>query len=311
MLNLKKRPLFKANNVANCITFNEFGETLKRRPVVILDSVTLDGIEYTFYLKTKTGYLNQDKDYSDIADDEARLREYKIDKVNNKVNVAIDKSDFIDPAKSLGAELVDCSKWFIMPTSQFEKMFVGTTKISMLKSRAKDAIYDRLFSLYYSQPPYLSLNKITLGDDKIEHELLYAHDDLLLSEAWSNLSNYLVANDEAVVEDKTIKFSRYLKVKGLLPQIQARDFTNSLTMIEQLSVPLYDYIMEMPKWRSNDNIAIDKESIWDKGHDYFKVEHLITGHSDGDPLISGASEDDIKQVEAILSELNKSKDITM
>lgn len=266
----KNELIYKVNDLTNCITFNEFGETLKRRPVIVLKSVIIEGQSYTFYLKTETDHHKATTDFADIDCDDERLRVYKAYLIEQKILVPIDKSDFIDPTKSPGAEFIDCAKWYIMPTSQFEALYSDADQVSMLKDKAKDAIFDRLYSLYYEDPSFVSLNKVYVDDNKIKHELMYAHSDLLHNEAWIRVQNKMPPHWKAIIKDVRVRYSRYLKVKGLLPQALAKDYAEGIDYIEALSQPLLDYVKTLPKWRNND-IESKTSAIWRQSHEDLNI----------------------------------------
>lgn len=301
--NTKDIPLEKLNNSANCLTYNEYGEPLKRRPVVIIKSMRILGQDYTFYIKTGTAY-NYDYVPEAIEDDRARLHAARIHELIHKVNVKVTKADFINPVASQEDELIDCSKWYIMPTMHFNQMHTSKSYITEFSREAKIRIFERMYNLSLEEPPFISLNKVYVDSNQMQHELLYAHKDLLHHEAWQEVDLKMNPNKLAIAKDKTDRYSIYLKVEGLMPQALRLANEDVDDILESLTVPIFDFLR--PLW--NHEIAraqMDVNSdIWNKSAKDYGIEKYIN-NKPGKDLYGLVRDEDRRLVKEILDKLDK------
>lgn len=253
------------------ITPNEYGEYLKYRPVVVINNWKWQGINYTLYIKLATEHFS-DKPLSSFSDDQDRLIKARSRYIRHNGEMTLPAGAFIDANDRQAT--ADCAKWYIMPTSQFEASFSDAIELNSLNDTYAKLLLNKMYHLQFQQPPAVSLNLITLNDNKVEHELLYAHKDLLYAEAWTKTVK---------PDGNGLRYTRYEKVTYKMPPLLELDFDEGLKIIRALSTPLADMLSSA--WQDDEVEEPDYEDgdvrLW--SHKDLNIAHLVNNLPAKDP----------------------------
>lgn len=232
--------------LATAICPNEFGENVKNRPVIVLQTGDKAG-DFIYFMRVGTHLHRsiQDEDYSDAA---SYIRDKRAQMVEEQIVIDIHSSALTLVQKSDKQTIVaqnqqiDTARLFRMTVADFNTLLkLKKASVYRVDKHLAAAAMLRWLNLAQLNPPYVSLTNISLqqvnNKYKIKSTLNYAHRDLLLTEAWDDKSRY----DNLV--DKTV----------FIPNLPRRSRFDKLFV-------MYDLLLE---YSSLDTVKYEAENIID------------------------------------------------